>query len=858
MAQIPTYVARSSVETGPVQSDAPLSVFGAQQGGAMQNIGAGLQDVASILEKRRREGEQIWVDNTMTDAEIQWNKQLEDAKNNAGDGAPNFTGNVLKSWDQFQSDTLKNAPTGSSQRLLDTHLNNLRQKVTEHAQIFEAQERVAKQVNDVEYGLNQKVALAALDPTQTTALMNSAAGAVGTIQGLAPSSKVDAMSRKGQEDIFAASIIGQFGRKDFSGALARLTEKDSKGEIIAAKYLGPKYVGLLHEAQSHAADAHALAAWGAKDTIEGALAQVKAGKGMPAGVDTDRLSRTLGGSEDQIQARKMELDQKFQIANTIGNSVSAIQFAPPEKVQQVLAAIAPVPRPVEGKYGLRNDGITPKGSGWQGEIPTSNGQVMTELSIGMESNGKIVDVPAIVPATTKAELDYLSQGGNPNQNPDTQKKAFDFAKERIAKGLSPFKEDAGYPNAILRDAKGNLVESLLNYKDQEEVYKEVATFAAHSQKAFQEDRNGYVQQDPVIKAAYTVAEKAFDSGDSNAPALMEDAIRQSMVKQQSMGATSYELEPLSKGQLVRVAAELNGQDVSNLRPFIQSLQARYRGYTDEILSAATRLPAGQAADFRYVYAAKNVDNSQAFTLLTNMIRETKAESDLLDKELVKRGDLTTLKTTFRNQTEGPGTPADNVAKAMNVATGGVLWGQGFTKLNSDLAKYIYIKGDAKSPEDATKFATAMLVDQNYAATPTVNGKPFLIPARNSSGISYTPDELLRIKANAENLPREISTWLSSTVQAPLGQESNMKDLRDKGIWVTKKDHLEFWIDGGPTRGRGPVYVKDGKAALEGTPGAKPLSYPLDSLARHLYPDVSVREGGKIMPGNSFVPMFVPY
>jgi 2-oxoglutarate dehydrogenase complex dehydrogenase (E1) component-like enzyme len=119
------------------------------------------------LAKRRKEGEAIWADNVVTNAEIEWNKKLQDAKNNAGDGAPNFTGNVLKEWDKFSTNTMKSAPTGSAERILSTHLNNLRQRIIDHAQQFEATERVAKQVRDVEYNVNQKVALAALDPTPT-------------------------------------------------------------------------------------------------------------------------------------------------------------------------------------------------------------------------------------------------------------------------------------------------------------------------------------------------------------------------------------------------------------------------------------------------------------------------------------------------------------------------------------------------------------------------------------------------------------------------------------------------------------------------------------------------------------------
>jgi hypothetical protein len=46
----------------------------------------------------------------------------------------------------------------------------------------------------------------------------------------------------------------------------------------------------------------------------------------------------------------------------------------------------------KSSYGLRNDGITQKGSGFLGKIPTHDGKVMTELSIGVNINGKEIDI----------------------------------------------------------------------------------------------------------------------------------------------------------------------------------------------------------------------------------------------------------------------------------------------------------------------------------------------------------------------------------------------------------------------------------------------------------------------------------
>lgn len=94
-------------------------------------------------------------------------------------------------------------------------------------------------------------------------------------------------------------------------------------------------------------------------------------------------------------------------------------------------------------YGKRPDG-TDKGRGWMGEIKRPDGNVMTEISIGVGINGKEVDIPLIVPTLTKKEINWLK-----NNDPEDKtfmdkmpkgiiEKAVDHASQRIKEGKSPF------------------------------------------------------------------------------------------------------------------------------------------------------------------------------------------------------------------------------------------------------------------------------------------------------------------------------------------------------------------------------------------------------------------------------------
>uniref|UniRef100_A0A6H1ZG35 Uncharacterized protein n=1 Tax=viral metagenome TaxID=1070528 RepID=A0A6H1ZG35_9ZZZZ len=95
---------------------------------------------------------------------------------------------------------------------------------------------------------------------------------------------------------------------------------------------------------------------------------------------------------------------------------------------------------------LRRDG-TPKGQGWLGPLKRPDGRVATELSVGVEINGKETDIPTLVPTLDKNEIDFLL---NSEVDPKIWKtptgskimrKAYDHAIKRISEGKGPFIED---------------------------------------------------------------------------------------------------------------------------------------------------------------------------------------------------------------------------------------------------------------------------------------------------------------------------------------------------------------------------------------------------------------------------------
>ena len=95
----------------------------------------------------------------------------------------------------------------------------------------------------------------------------------------------------------------------------------------------------------------------------------------------------------------------------------------------------------ETKQDTRTDG-TPKGPGWLGTLKTTDGsgKVSTEISVGVNIDGKETLIPTLVPTLTKQEVDHLLAGGKPNDA--IVKKAVEHARKQIKNGKSPFKEQA--------------------------------------------------------------------------------------------------------------------------------------------------------------------------------------------------------------------------------------------------------------------------------------------------------------------------------------------------------------------------------------------------------------------------------
>lgn len=80
--------------------------------------------------------------------------------------------------------------------------------------------------------------------------------------------------------------------------------------------------------------------------------------------------------------------------------------------------------------------IREKGLGYFGELKRPDGKISTELSIGVNMDGRETEIPSLVPTLTKTERDYLLGGNKPTEQ--IISKSIQHAKRRIAEGKNPF------------------------------------------------------------------------------------------------------------------------------------------------------------------------------------------------------------------------------------------------------------------------------------------------------------------------------------------------------------------------------------------------------------------------------------
>lgn len=179
----------------------------------------------------------------------------------------------------------------------------------------------------------------------------------------------------------------------------------------------------------------------ANDQIEQKLEIVSA---MPEDSEPEKIAKNKAMMEvnQEMAQLRNDIAKKAGIESptSTGGAIDANAI-----IQKVLGS-----QESESDYGNRPDG-TKKGNGYFGKLKMQDGSndVATELTIGVNLDGKETNIPALVPSLSSEQKEYLLKGGDPRKREDIIKAAVEHAKDRIKNGLSPYADSESKPRGMV-------------------------------------------------------------------------------------------------------------------------------------------------------------------------------------------------------------------------------------------------------------------------------------------------------------------------------------------------------------------------------------------------------------------------
>ena len=229
MARIPVYDqqtrATGALGAGPV--DRGLGALGQ----AAQDVAQDSQRLQQFAQQKREEQAVVAANGDLMDARSSWLTQLEERKQAAPPGAPDFTPTVLKDFDTDATERLKKAATPKARAYLKERLDAVRLGLQQDAMQFEAGAIVAHKIE----GLNGSVdaARTAVDfrPQDFDQIAQEQLTAIAA-SGLDAQRRIE-ITNKARAAIATSAVGGMIRRNPYS-ALKELNNEKSKVTSVQA------------------------------------------------------------------------------------------------------------------------------------------------------------------------------------------------------------------------------------------------------------------------------------------------------------------------------------------------------------------------------------------------------------------------------------------------------------------------------------------------------------------------------------------------------------------------------------------------------------------------------------------------
>lgn len=262
MPRIPVYEQRVT-PSGSSQGGRISAGAAGASGAGLQAVGRGLQEIAGamerkqevdfLIEKDRIETEaRVWVASASSKADLDQTEYLKNAQLSTQPGAPGFTPEYLKQYDQFADATIKNAPSQLARQMMQAHLARSREQFGRQALMFEAGERARYTGQQIDDGVQASAKLVYGDPSLFDAEMGKWSSTIrGAAIGEDGKAKLSNVARR----VLVNSAVMSWIDRNPAGALTILREMSASGDLSAnvewvdggRKYKVPVNMGTLEE-----------------------------------------------------------------------------------------------------------------------------------------------------------------------------------------------------------------------------------------------------------------------------------------------------------------------------------------------------------------------------------------------------------------------------------------------------------------------------------------------------------------------------------------------------------------------------------------------------------------------------------
>ena len=316
MPRIPDYNAQRDAVFNITTPNVVGEVYGA--GAALKDVGKVLDNGADLIQRYAESQEIAKATKDLADTYGKWDAHLQDRKTNAEPGAPNFTPDILKEYDEYAKQTVEGFSTPRARQLMDEKLSNYRLSLQSDSLNYQAAAGLQYKVDTATQATRVAANTLISNPALLDQSLENVTIAIDNI-GL-PASKKGEFLQKAQATL-VESAVGGLAEKNPQQALKNLNDGLYDTQIDPNTK-----ASLIARAQSRIELRNAESAYVTEKTIKDYKTLVYSGnapKERPAAISPEAVKSLFPKNPEKAKAINEELDMD----QAVGLALSELPLA---------------------------------------------------------------------------------------------------------------------------------------------------------------------------------------------------------------------------------------------------------------------------------------------------------------------------------------------------------------------------------------------------------------------------------------------------------------------------------------------------------------------------------------------------